>query len=207
MQPEHIEPAGGLARQIDRGLDRIAAADQEQRAFERFRQQLAELLVEAQPRHVQHRVAGVHQGFEGPLDRRDDARVLMPERRAHLAGLEIEVFLALGIDDRGAMGLRQDRRVLDAAHVARLLRREHPAADDVLDLAALHRQPLPEWRRFGGIVACLLPRVLWGGTRWASSTARLRSSPARRVGSAAPMPGASPGSAPKWRSPIWTCIP
>src|SRR5204863_1500997 len=149
----------------------------------------------------------MHQGFQGALDRRDDARVLVPERRAHLAGLEIEVFLALCIDDRAAVGLRQHRRVLDAAHVARLLRRKHPAADDVLDLAALHRQPLPKWRRFGGIVACLLPRVLWGGTRWASSTARLRSSPARRAGSAAPMPGASPGLAPRSPLSIWTCIP
>ncbi len=139
MQPDRVEPAGRLARQVDRGLDRVAAADQKQRFLERLRQQLAELFMQAEARHVQHRVAGVHQALQRLLDDRDDARVLVAERRGHLAGLEVEILPALGVDDNGAARLGQHRRVLDPAHVARFLGREHPALDDLLDLAPLHR--------------------------------------------------------------------
>jgi hypothetical protein len=44
----------------------------------------------------------VHQAFQRALDRRDNARMLVPERCTHLPGLEVEIFLPVGIGDNAA---------------------------------------------------------------------------------------------------------
>jgi hypothetical protein len=52
MQADHVEPAGSLARQIDRGFNRVAAADQKQRLFKWLGQQFSERFMKFKPWHV-----------------------------------------------------------------------------------------------------------------------------------------------------------
>ena len=144
VQPEHVESARRLAREVHRGFDGVTAADEEQRLRERRRQQTAEPLVQEQPRHVEHRVRGVDERARGLDDRSHHTRMVVAEGRAHLTGLEVEVTLARGVRDRRALAAREDRPLLEAGHVGGAGRGNHPAVDDLANperVGCLHRGP------------------------------------------------------------------
>ena len=78
LQSENLGTAGRLSGQVDRRLDGVAAGNQEQRLLERRHQELAELLMELEPRLIEKRVARVNKRLEAALDRLDDTRVVVP---------------------------------------------------------------------------------------------------------------------------------
>jgi hypothetical protein len=59
-------------------------------------------------------------------------------RRSHLTRLEVEIGLAVGVGDGGADRGGKHGTLLEAAHVARFLRRHHEGVDDLAYLAAVH---------------------------------------------------------------------
>ena len=99
VEADDVQTAGGLPAEIDRGFDRVAAADEEEGALERLREDLPEGLMQAQARRIQHCIAGMEQRLHRLGDHLDHARMLMAQARAHLTGLKIQIFLAVGVVD------------------------------------------------------------------------------------------------------------
>jgi len=89
MQAEHIDPAGCLTREIDRRLDRITATHQKKRLLQRWRQDLPETFMQFEPVDIEEGLGRVADRAQAALHRRDIARMVVPERRRHLARPEI----------------------------------------------------------------------------------------------------------------------
>ena len=68
------------------------------------------------------------------------------EKIAHLARLEIEIGLAVGVPDRAALAARDHRPGFEPAHVGRPLGRKHVGLDDLPDPFRVHASPPPAIR-------------------------------------------------------------
>ena len=86
--------------------------------------------------------------------RRHDARMLMTECCTHLAGLEVEILLAVGVDDDRAMRLGEDRLVLQASHVTGAFGRNHCVRDNPAGCLAIHGTSLPT------VVICMVNQTI-----------------------------------------------
>ena len=138
VQPQHIEPPSGLARQVDGRLNGIAAADQEQRFFEGCGQYLPQGPMQPQTRHIEHRLGGVQQRLHGFLDHVDHAGMLVTQSGPHLARLKIEICLTIRIRDRRPLRRCQNGAFFKPTHITGLGSRKHPFRGDVARLRAIH---------------------------------------------------------------------
>ncbi len=138
MQSDHVSAACGLSRQIDGGLDGVAAAHQKERFLQWLGQQLAQSPVQFQSWHVEHGVGGVDERIQRLFDRRNHARMAVTDGAAHLSGLKIQIFLALDVDYRAVARRRKNGAILESPHVARLLGGKHPAIEDLARLFLIH---------------------------------------------------------------------
>ena len=73
-----------------------------------------------QPVRVEERLRRVADRPQISLHGRHIPRVIVAERGRHLAGTEIEIFLALGVDDPDPAGGGDHRLCLETGHVCRL---------------------------------------------------------------------------------------
>ena len=89
VETNDIETACRLSRKIDRRFDGVAAGNQKYRLLQGARQDLSKLLMQAEARHVEHRVAGMQQALHGRRNPLYHPRMLMAECGPHLPGLEI----------------------------------------------------------------------------------------------------------------------
>ena len=106
----HIAAAGGLARQLDRGLDRLGAAVAEEEAVQRRVDHLAQRADQLEHRPVIDDIGLAVQQQPGLLaDGRDDARVAVAGVGHADAAGEIEVAASVGGVQAGALAaLDQD---------------------------------------------------------------------------------------------------
>ena len=121
MQRADAAAPGRAAREQHRGLVGIGARLDEQRAGERRIEGFRQARGEAELRRVEIDRARVGQGAEALAHGFGHARVVVTQRRAHLARVEVEIGLTAGIEDLGAGGADEDRTVGSRHHVRQQL--------------------------------------------------------------------------------------
>ena len=117
MQRADAAAPGRAPGEEHRRLVGIGARLDEERAAERRVEGLREPGGKAQLRLVEIDRARVGEGAEAVPHRLGHARVVVADRRAHLAGVEVQIGLALGIEDLRTVGTDEDRPVRGRNHV------------------------------------------------------------------------------------------
>ena len=117
MQRADAAAPGRAPGEEHRRLVGIGAGLDEERTAERRIEGLRQPRGEAELRLVKVNRARMGQPAEAVLHRLGHARVVVAERRAHLARVEVEIGLAFGIENLGAVGADEDRPVRGRNHV------------------------------------------------------------------------------------------
>ena len=133
---------GAAPRQQHRDLVGIGARLDEQRAAERWIDDLGDARGEPHLGHVVVDRAGVGEGARGLIDGACHARVVVAQRRTHLAGVEVEVLAPLGIPDQAALRAGEDRALLGRHDIAEQTVVNEVARGQFVQLLGVHI-PLP----------------------------------------------------------------
>ena len=121
MQRADAVPPGGAPGEEHRRLVGIGAGLDEERAAERRIEGLRQPRGEAKLRLVEIDRARVGERAEPVAHRPGHARVVVADGRAHLARVEVEIGLAVGIEDLGAVRADEDRPLCRRNHVRQKL--------------------------------------------------------------------------------------